>query len=686
MIRRSILILIFCFFPTTYIAALEVVELHPKPTYRLTADNSDKNQLVDGVHVKYPIWIDRRAVGWGGVSPVRIILSGPELKSSSQKIVRIHSAVGRYAGVLPVVRIDAYDLKSGFHSSAKHIGYYKKNKGNLLSRKKYYIDIPLPERVDRLGLVIHVEKGGVYLDEVEVLDVEDNSFEPSQESLISVDEITDDSNRRLKTQYQIEASDTRQSRIQDKNSNASVVSIIDCFEKELGKTHLAAEDYSLYSVDGLRLHGQLCLKIINREEFSTLRLDSLIPFHAYEIESQILRGGYEVHDAVVKLKNNSISMKSKSIIYLLVDVDKNAYNRDNSEALINVYLDDIPTALNVTLKKKECEKLLRPMAFNVWAYTANQPIWSDRNKINLANELSANGINIHTIHPRYIPRLGSDWTKAKKEELLKEVQIFDNNIEYFLWVTDWSLRKKYITLTERGELSEDSKSSIRNWLVEFNQFLSDENLSAKKMVLYPVDEPFGKKLVSLKAIISFLSEEMSNIMIYANPSAARKGSASEKDLSEMAAANIFWQPSWKYVQKYGAHFFQRNSDRWMIYDNPAYPAKNASPAKFFRALPWRAWSVGADGFGTWSFDDTQGSSAFDDFDGRRSDWSLVYESDHLFTPSRRWLALLRGIEDIRLSPYWDGAAGLKKKINAGNMTSAVMTGHFLEAMNNCEVN
>ncbi len=440
-------------------------------------------------------------------------------------------------------------------SSAKHLSHYKKVENDLVSRKKYYIDIPLPERIDRLGLVIHVEKGGVYLDEIEVLEVEGNSFEPSQESLISVDEITYDSNRRLKIQYQIEVSDARQSRVLEKNSNVSVVSIVDCFEKELGETHLAIKDYSLYSVDGLKLHGQLCLKIINSKEFSTLRLDSLIPFHAYEIKSQILRGGYEVHDAVVKLKNNSISMKSKSIAYLLIDVDKSAYSRDNSEALINVYLDDNPTALSFTLKKKECEKLLKPMDFNVWAYTANQPIWDDRNKINLARELSANGINIHTIHPRYIPKLGSDWTIAKKEELLKEVQIFDNNIEFFLWVTDWSLRKKYITLTEKGELAEESKSSIRDWLAEFNQFLNDENLSAKKMVLYPVDEPFGEKLVSLKAIISFLSEEISNIMIYANPSASRKGSASEKDLLEMAAANIFWQPSWKYIQKIWRAFF-----------------------------------------------------------------------------------------------------------------------------------
>ena len=50
-----------------------------------------------------------------------------------------------------------------------------------------------------------------------------------------------------------------------------------------------------------------------------------------------------------------------------------------------------------------------------------------------------------------------------------------------------------------------------------------------------------------------------------------------------------------------------------------------------------------------AFDDTQGSSATDDFDGIRSDWSMMYESaNNIQSPSRRWMALLKGIDDIRL--------------------------------------
>ena len=686
MMQRSILILILCFVPVSFVAALEVVKVYPKPTYRLTADNSDKNQLVDGVQVKYPIWTDRRAVGWGGVSPVRIILSGSELKSSSPKIVRLHTAVGRHAGVLPILRVDAYDIKSGFRSSAQHISDYKKTENNQLKRKKYYVDIPFSKRVDRLGLIIHVEKGGVYLDEVEVLEAEHDFLELSSERSIQIDEMESDSNRRLIAQYKIDADVAGQAKALGENTNTPVISIIDCFEKNLGNTSFPTKDYSLYSVDDLNLHGQLCLKIINSKGFSNLRLDSLVPFDAYEIKSQIVRGGLEIHDAVERLKEDTVLIRSKSVVYLLVNIDKAAYVSGDSKAVFNIFLDDDSTQLSFILRKRYCEKLLNPMDFNVWAYTYNQPIWNEHNKAALAKELMGSGVNIHTIHPRYIPRLDSEWTPNKKKELLKELRLFDEKIEYFLWVTDWSLSQQSITLKRPGELSVKSKISVQKWLAEFNQFLDDNNLNIKKMVLYPVDEPFGDKLVALKAITSFLSEEAADITIYANPSAARKGSARENDLADMAAAKIFWQPSWKYIQKYGAQFFQRSSARWMIYDNPTYPAKNASPAKFFRALPWRAWSVGASGFGTWSFDDTQGTSAFDDFDGRRSDWALVYESDQLFISSRRWLALLRGIEDIRLSPYWPKVPGLEGRIRSGKLANEMMTNQFFEAMRNCEVN
>lgn len=683
MSKSSLVILIILIIPAKFAMALEVVSFDPIPKYRLTVDEDDQNQLVDGVDVKYPIWLYREAVGWGGVSPIRIVLSGSELKASSNKIIRIHSAVGRYAGVLPIIRVDAYRLATGLGRRSQHIGQYIKNKAHRLNREKYYIDIPIGKKVDKLGLVIHTEKGGLYLDEIEVLDADVDAYSSKDSGLLDTRDIVEDSSRRLEVQYQKAAAVV--AALDSTGGHALGIGIIDCFEKDLGETLLSKEEYTVYSVDGLRLQGQLCLKVINNKRYSSLRLDSEIPFTAYEIQPQIIRGGIMVYDALASLKTKTMSVESKSVIYLLIDLEKAAFKQSSSEAIINVILDDIAQPLRLHLVKRNCQKMLNPMDFNVWAYTLNRPIWNERNKAALAGVLHDAGVNIHTIHPNYIPKLGSDWTADDRQALSSELKLFEDKVDQFLWVVDWSVKKKFLSLTASGDLSQLSKSNILSWLAEFNHFLVQERLSAEKMVLYPIDEPFGEKLVALKAIIAFLSEQGVNISIYANPSAARRGSASERDLLKMDVANIFWQPSWKYVQKNGADFFQRRTGHWMIYDNPAYPAKNASPAEFFRALPWKAWSVGADGVGTWSFDDTQGSSAYNDFDGRRSDWSLVYESDEVFTPSRRWIALLRGIEDIRLAPYWRSGESISSEIISAGITGSTMNRYFLNAMQSCGV-
>jgi hypothetical protein len=52
--------------------------------------------------------------------------------------------------------------------------------------------------------------------------------------------------------------------------------------------------------------------------------------------------------------------------------------------------------------------------------------------------------------------------------------------------------------------------------------------------------------------------------------------------------------------------------------------------------------------GFWSYSDTNGSSAWDDIDGRRPDWAVVYESDKGVVSSRRWEAFREGLEDYAL--------------------------------------
>src|SRR5262249_16101295 len=63
---------------------------------------------------------------------------------------------------------------------------------------------------------------------------------------------------------------------------------------------------------------------------------------------------------------------------------------------------------------------------------------------------------------------------------------------------------------------------------------------------------------------------------------------------------------------------------------------------------WRAWVLGASGSGVWSYSDTQGTSAWDDLDGRRGDWAAVYEAQGAVVSIRRWEAFREGLEDLAL--------------------------------------
>ncbi len=88
----------------------------------------------------------------------------------------------------------------------------------------------------------------------------------------------------------------------------------------------------------------------------------------------------------------------------------------------------------------------------------------------------------------------------------------------------------------------------------------------------------------------------------------------------------------------------------MVYSNPSYPSKSENP-DFFRKLPIKAICLGASGVGFWAYNENDGTSPYNDFDGTRADWSVVYMDDSGLTSSARWNSFKDGIEDYKLLSY-----------------------------------
>ena len=100
----------------------------------------------------------------------------------------------------------------------------------------------------------------------------------------------------------------------------------------------------------------------------------------------------------------------------------------------------------------------------------------------------------------------------------------------------------------------------------------------------------------------------------------------------------------------------RGTEVW-VYDVPE-PSKPADPTDEYRALAWEAWARGLTGCGFWSYGDTgeRSADAWDDWDGGRSDYAVVYGPEgapvslggEAFAPSRRWQAFRIGIQEAAL--------------------------------------
>ena len=77
--------------------------------------------------------------------------------------------------------------------------------------------------------------------------------------------------------------------------------------------------------------------------------------------------------------------------------------------------------------------------------------------------------------------------------------------------------------------------------------------------------------------------------------------------------------------------------------------KKGHPLAFYRLQAWRAFKYGASGLGFWAYADTgPHGTGWDDFDGVRPDFSVIYEGRKSILSSKRWEAWREGVEDFVL--------------------------------------
>lgn len=647
--------------------ALSVIDFSSPPNYALSSDAQDRAQLTDGQTVPFPIWARRGAVGWENVSSVIISLRfkenavGPPLVFPRKGELRVHTAKGSYAGVDAPRHVDVYAQEGGrFYK----VGSMAAVPGGLADKSSHWLRIPIASTTNNLVVIVHANGRFLFLDELTWVDQGVGTPLAKLPSVSTKNEAQNDSINTVHRNLFASALtgiSTAQSKANlteinwsDNPWNRLAPSLPEQSSGDTGKelviegTRDEIESACLGMTPGADLSGKTV-----RIEVTGVPSDAL---QMYQVKPVIAANGEMTYDPLDPLgPEHKVVIPKEGAVYIWFsfNLSKMAAGKHTATVFLTREPDDAFVAsLSATLdvKASPVQAGNKPKAIT-WAYLLDYPVW--RNPDVAFKDLVAHGINIFTINHADIPGilLAGTWNVQPRFSKMVELARGRGTVLLFL---GWSATKNPLNYGAPGQpLSYGARQRLKEWLGNLIAYFESQGMSTKQWALYPVDEVRGNDLLFLEILAKEIKTQYPQIQLYANPTFGETGRTSVSDLYPLKPFIDIWQPNLRLVQE-GAHvFFNDLNKPWWIYRNPSSPAKRASPLHDYRLLPWWAWIYGADGIGFWSYSSTEGSSAWNDVDGRQPDWAVVYEApapekDNRPVSSRRWEAFREGLEDYYL--------------------------------------
>ncbi len=640
------LILFFGVFYASNLSALEVSNSIPKPNYHLTKSANDLVELADGVVHEFPAWTRKESVGWKAVSTIllEINLNLPENQMCDSGTLEIYSSKQKSSGVRLPRRIDIY-------GDNKHIKYVNIDNAGSANQQAHTITIPLKNIGNTFAMVIHSSGVFTMIDEIAwVSDLRECDLEGKKEikfKKINSQKILADSKRRLVDQLI-----DRMKPVNKPNKKLEVwfadpwgVLPTQLTEQEersdsmiLKGFNNTKETFVIGMAGGCKHNQSYKVKLTSSPEIQK-------KIRVFEIQKQLVLDGSIVFDPLIPLHSNKLECSNSWNTYLWfsIDIDENI----NSEK-ITVEIQSEKSDVKAVEVDLQIENLDQSDACNLnvvnWAYPQqDKPIWNVRT--DLYQDLVNHGVNVLVIHPSLLklPNSVGKVQNINKKEILNQIKNIKENdkdatILLYMAIGPW--------LDKNQKLSELQREKVlTGWVTYIDQFLRKEGYSRDQWMLYPVDEPVAKRLEQLFWTIDLIKKVSPDIRIYANPIAVHSNKITYGQLKKLSNKVDVIQPDFELVQEQMT-LFQNLNKPWWFYDNPAYPAKKTEPY-FYRSLALKAWTLGATGTGFWSYSDTSNTSAWDDFDGNRGDWAVVYEGKKNIISSRRWEAFAQGVNDYR---------------------------------------
>ena len=635
-------------------SVIKEIEFRPAPNYKLNKDKNDSSQLYDGKYLRFPFWTNKLSVGWEGVSKtiIKIKLTKNKKNESRQNgYFYISTAKAAYAGVDVPFRVDVY-TKNG--DKKYHIGTENWKSNQFADKQKHNLKINVNQAFNEIILVIHVKGKYFFTDEIRW---ENNKTVVGdvRHELLYVNPL-DDSVERLKHKYIKNINGIVKSTLVDFVGEG--VQQVNCWSKNLEVIN-GRKDFQVNGYKGE--FEYICLKI-SKDKFDTNVVKRLTTSNndavdVFKIEKVLTSNGNYVYDPLIEMREDSIVSVKDGYLYILLKLNMSKFLLAENKLLLTYEISksrkSIPVLVNVFSEISKVKDM--PLAIN-WAYTLDEVFKND--KLKAVQDLSNHYINIFVVHPHNVPILDitAKWNVSAEARLRNDLQLFKGRgfVLLYLAMNGWNKPNWLINNENLDEKSIKSKYIL--WLRKLVSVMNDEGYDYSDWYMYMHDEATAKDFEKLKKIIKWSLEADSNIQIYMNPTTYSSSKTFLSNLINMERYVDLWQPQLDLAMKEHDSFFNKIAGKWCTYTGPSLPAKESGPL-FYKNIPITAWSLGASCFGFWSYNDSSNSSSWDDFDGRRPDYSVVYESSTGPVSSLRWEAFADGVENFLLIKHIEKTCG-----------------------------
>jgi hypothetical protein len=701
---RCIALLLICFacdaFGATDISLSATFE--PGANYPYSTDPGDKVQLTDGERAVGHFWTSKKAVGWMNSGPVRVLVR-------LSKVARIHkvcvgSAQGQHAGVSFPERIDVFsgDGKGRYLEIGELMSASGIERDGQYTVRDLCMSTPGVEAAEILLVV--VPRGRYFFADEVFLDAETSSSDLSEKYVIGVRkedvgaavkkgiEETNELNsaRFYLTRLSARTSATERDSEEWPDSNA-----LETLRKSSDAIRLT-----------FNLAGKIARKRFGEDLIAASTVDKWADFSPVDIPetgsgcgstSLDVRQG-EFGSAVINVTNTG--RRSRLFASILHDI-----NRDESPASSLAYVEMVnskalrrpvgdalvpvsgglevefgetkqiwvniaagavlPGKYKYTLKvsREEAGREATICNINVTVYPANTlaadhprvNVWGYLNSamlkccvVDSVADMRSHFVNVFIAHPAQIPSVtnsranGVQGDKALRD-LVRQLSIKSHGGEQLLLYMGLNDQQRR---TFGGLLvgSPAWVSAVRSYVERVSEIIAANGLSKNQVAFYPIDEPKTDEEVLVLKLVSRLIKDLD------------KQSRVFSTLGEMNAADVVavlpsvdvFQVLKKDLQDIRVNVIQAAGKEIWSYEAEG-GGKGAAPVGFSLMQSWRAFSFGLQGVGVWSYSDAgQNGDAWNDFDDRRPDFSLVYVRNGRMISSKRWEAWREGVQDFSL--------------------------------------